>query len=494
MLTKGRNYVKLVTENEIEQIREAVFHILETSGVGIPNRKILDKLEKRGCKIDFAKERVFVDRELFKMIEECALQSSRSGESSELISRRYNRYIPSKQPSVVRRPLPDGFKLGRNITGVYEDRTGGNHLALLQDVKNFTKALHMMPEVTHLAPMIVANDIPPEVEPVVSMAETMKLTDKPFAGIEIMLPGQLPFIEELHTIYEGQQVKYTHSFASMTKFTLDSKAAQCMVEVAERNGLEQWGTNSCPIAGISSPVTIAGSVAYGIAEMMGGWIAGWALNENVVLCAVPVSATLDMRSLKACFSSPEAVLIDSAIFQVIDYLYGISVHLENSATYIDGKIPGSQTFYDKCFKSLAYFSYTGVEVGSHYGMLDTGTMISPAQLMLDFDIDKSMWQLTRGVPVNANELAIETIDKVGVSGDFLLAEHTLENFRYLFHPEILDRTAYEENKEKEKEKDVFEKAILKYEKALNNYIPVNKNEDVIREIDGIVTKAKKTLL
>jgi len=358
--------------------------------------------------------------------------------------------------------------------------------------------LHMLPEAVAVAPLYVSQDIEqsiaPVLEPIVSLASGFALTDKPFSEIELMMPGQLKFIEQLHGIRENREVRYHHYFASMTRFTLDARAAAILMEIDKANGIRLWGSNSVPILGLNCPVTLAGGAAVAMAEMFGGWLPAWVLNENIVLNSVPVSASFDMKTSRILFSSPEALLVDSVLFQVYNVLYGMNVHTENSATYTDAKTPGMQALADKTYKSMAFFSFTGCAVGSHYGMLEAGTSICPAQLMLDFDLNAGLFRTVQGIEVSPETLALELIDEIGVHGNYIETDHTFEHFRDLWEPKLFDRGPYEgDAQERKRDKELMEAAQGRYDRAVASYVPPVLDDAELRAYKEVVEAAKREL-
>ena len=50
---------------------------------------------------------------------------------------------------------------------------------------------------------------------------------------------------------------------------------------------------------------------------------------------------------------------------------------------------------------------------------------------------------TGGAPVTEDTLALDLVDKLGFSGDFLSTDHTLQHFREQWDPDLFDRHEYE---------------------------------------------------
>jgi len=59
---------RLVTDSEIEQIRDAAMHILCREGLIIQNGELLEACAKKGLKVDFSRQHVSVTPEVWKKL------------------------------------------------------------------------------------------------------------------------------------------------------------------------------------------------------------------------------------------------------------------------------------------------------------------------------------------------------------------------------------------------------------------------------------------
>jgi trimethylamine--corrinoid protein Co-methyltransferase len=243
-------------------------------------------------------------------------------------------------------------------------------------------------------------------------------------------------------------------------------------------------------------VTLAGAVVVGVAETLGGWLAGWALNEEVSLGLSPCSSVLDMRTTRVLFSAPEAVLIDAGQFQVFERLFGVRGQM--LADYTDAKTPGMQAMHDKLMKTLAFEWLTCGEVNVHYGKLDAGKAFSPAQMLIDFEINHELAALGSGIPVTDDTLAVDLIRQVALEHkrSFLESEHTLRHFREsLWRPRLMDRTSWEGgDPERQKERQALEAAEGRWRGALAAYRPPEIPADKLRAVDQVMRRAREALL
>ena len=473
------SYARILSDAEIERIYDGAVRVLLNTGFRIQHPDILKRLEQRGARVDYADQVFWPTREMMRDLEACA---------------RRHAGPPPKEP-VLRRPLPQGNLITYNGTLYYDWTEGIQRPATLEDVEAMLKVCHVLPEVADFGPTVTAQDVPPLIEPIVSFARGIQITDKPVHRVELVLPGQLPFLEELDSITQGREVRYNHDGCAINNFTIDARATGCLMATWQRNGLERWTTSSCPIAGASAPVTLAGAVVVGVAETIGAWFAGWVLNEDVTLDAIPCSGVMDMRTTRVLFSTPEAVLIDVGLFQVLDRVLGVRPGM--LADYTDAKVPGMQAMNDKVFKGLAYAWLTG-QLNRQRGTLEAGKAFSPTQMVIDFDINRELAQLAHGMEVTEETLALELIEAYGPSfgQSYIGAEHTFRHFRkVLWYPQLMDRTCWDSPEvERQKEQIMLERAEEKWRDALAHYKTPDIPEEKLRAAEAVVERARQALL
>ncbi len=469
---------RVISDDEIERIRAGALRILSNAGFRIHSREILERLERRGLWVDYATSVVRPTPEQMARVEESARAHTR----------------PVEDEPVLRRPVPPGEHVGHNFTCYYDWTEGVRRPAGLADIRNVVRAWHMFPEIVETRTCMTAQDVPPAIEPIVATVEVLKLTDKIQSCPELMLASQLPYLEELETILTGRQVRYHTNGCSVNHFAMDERAAGCLLAVA-RNGLDHWWVNSCPVAGANAPVTLAGATVVGVAETLGGWLAGWALNEDVALGAIPLAGVMDMRTTRVMFSTPESILIDCAMYQYFHRLYGMRIGL--CAGYTDAKVPGMQAINDKLLKALAYGLFVD-HLGGQTGTLEAGNTYSPTQQVIDLELNRQVAQLARGMEVSDETMALAEIEQFAPDDrqSFLLMEHTLGHWREaLWLPALMDRTSFESpGAEREKERQIVARAEACWRDALARYTPPALDGDRIRAAETVLARAKKELL
>jgi trimethylamine:corrinoid methyltransferase-like protein len=246
-------------------------------------------------------------------------------------------------------------------------------------------------------------------------------------------------------------------------------------------------------------VTLAGGVVYGIAETLGGWLAGWALNPDVELNAIPLSGMADLRTGRILFSTPETVLVDSALYQFFEHFYGIRIGL--CTGYTDAKTPGMQALNDKLLKSLGYGWFID-RVGGQTGTLEAGNTYCPTQQVIDLELNRQTAQLLRGIPYSAETAAVDEMLAIlqGSERSFLTSAHTLAHMRDTLWtprqaPRLFDRGGYSTDEEEgRKSCEMVEQAEAGWRGALARYEPAGVDPDKVRAAAQVVERAREHLL
>ena len=194
--------------------------------------------------------------------------------------------------------------------------------------------------------------------------------------------------------------------------------------------------NGEPMAGVSGPVTLAGSAAVGNAEILAGIIVNQILEPGrPVIYNLGLAHVFDMRTAIAVTGGPENHLL-AGISAVMGRFYNLP-----SASWVstESMCPDSQAALEK----MAGFQ-THVESGvsNIWGVsqLESEISVSFAQAVIDNEMISYVKRYRRGAGVDASSLALDVTRGVGIAGSFLDTAHTAANFRSeLFMPKVLFR-------------------------------------------------------
>ena len=126
------------------------------------------------------------------------------------------------------------------------------------------------------------------------------------------------------------------------------------------------------------------------------------------------------------------------------------------------------------------------------GMLESGITFDYAQLVLDSEFIRMINHVIKGFAVNRESLAVNVINTVGISGDFISQRHTLEHMQQHSRPEFIDRTRMQKW-QASGAKDSYQRALEKTRNILKNHQPQPLPEKVLVDLKDIIIETEKEL-
>jgi trimethylamine--corrinoid protein Co-methyltransferase len=245
----------------------------------------------------------------------------------------------------------------------------------------------------------------------------------------------------------------------------------------------------CPLAGATSPVTLAGTLVQQNAEMLAGLVIVQLLNPGNPFMYSPRCIPLDMSTGQAC-DGIEAALMSAGCVQLAKY-YGFPSDVYGLDT--DSKTLDEQLAFEKALGGLLP-AMAGAHMLSGAGCVESGITVSYEQLVIDDEIFGMIFRAVRGIDVNEEKLASEVIMKVALeSSNFLQQQHTLKHFRSEYYfPKLCDRSP-RSRWQKMGAKNVVDAARERVKKILEEHEPPSLDTDIKKNLNGILKIATKTL-
>jgi trimethylamine--corrinoid protein Co-methyltransferase len=184
--------------------------------------------------------------------------------------------------------------------------------------------------------------------------------------------------------------------------------------------------NGEPIAGATSPVTLAGSLALSNAEILSGVVLAQLLEPGrPVIHNLGFAHVTDMRTGACLSGSSECALLAWAGARLAAYYKLPSASWMCTESFTDDP----QSSMEKMLTAFAHVA-GGVNIIWGMGQLESQKSLSPVQLVMDNEIGLALRRVAQGFVVDAENLAFEVIEEVVAGGgEFLSHEHTLRHFR-----------------------------------------------------------------
>ena len=438
----------------LRRISDAAFHLLCNVGAQVRHEGVLRKLEALGCRVDMDKLHCHFTEKVLRQVLE---------------------HFRGDSPATVE--IPRGWSPAQRTgtSGSYPHLLDWpacrRRLATVQDVVDNAKMAHVLDEFASVGKTMTCFEIDQRIEPIWSIVNIMGLTDKPVAGGEVMYAEHVKHLVRLGEICSGSagDVRFVAACDfNVSPLVYGRRMLECRVEKAKFKVPHVPGTMA--VSGLSGPVTLAGTVALCVAELIGGWVIGYALDPELPVGGITASGSLDMRTTRANFGSPEAVLQDLSVCQICEKLHGIRIHAAYG--YVDCKRPGIGAVYEKMFP-LVVFPMTGRAECGGGGLLSAGQDYSPVQHLLELDIAGSVGRFLGSYEVNDETLALDVIDEVGVATGrtFLDTAHTAEHYKAeQWYPRWLDRRIWQGDEiERDAERHMLERIDAYWRDAVARY-------------------------
>jgi len=315
----------------------------------------------------------------------------------------------------------DASKLSYNASGqglyISDVETGEVRPATTKDLADFSRLCDMFPRLGRTHPTFIPQDVPVGSCDAHALATIMLNSSRPWR-VSVYTAEMLPYFIRLQAVCDGsvEKVKENPLFAAKcwmnTPFMITRENIQIGMDAREQLG-KPFEITSMPVAGTSSPVTLAGGLVQTVAETLVCNAITLALDDQLLgWTAAPL--VTDMRTGCHSQSGPDVILYGLASAQMGAYLFGGEYTPIVSPTTM-AKAPGAQSMMDKA-SSAMWSVCNGVRTFASLAVLACADVGSPVQLMLDIELMQSLEQLVKGITVDDEHLAEDVIREVAPTG------------------------------------------------------------------------------
>ncbi len=242
-----------------------------------------------------------------------------------------------------------------------------------------------------------------------------------------------------------------------------------------------------PMMGGTAPVTPAGGLAIGAAEVLSGLVIHQLKNTGAPFVFGSGLHHLDMRTSISVYGAPEFQLARLAVADL-----GRFYHLPTwgYAGHSDSCIFDEQASADSLFSVLTALQ-SGTNLVHDVGYMEAGLSCSPEMVVYTSEMIRMLTFYQEGFPIDSSSLAVDVVHTVGPGGNFMIEDHTIERFRDYWDPTLLSRQrfdAWQEAGAKTLGTRVREKTIEIMEHAEGSPL----SDPLIEEVDYILGLKENT--
>jgi trimethylamine--corrinoid protein Co-methyltransferase len=407
--------LQMLSEREIEAIKETSLAILRDTGVMVHHEEMLHVLGEAGARVD-------TDHKIARLPEKLVM---------DCIAIAGKRYVLHGRDGKQVARFGYGELVLMSSPGQYawiDLHDGARRPATIQDTRDAVHLGDALDNITIVGAMAQPETVSEKYRDVVLTAELVKGTAKP-TRCWVRNGATARYILEIYrTVAGGDAALRTRPMAEaflepISPLQLPKDGLDIVREFAQAGQPVSIG----PMAMTSgtAPGTLAGTLAQENAEILAGIVITQLLAPGTPIMYGGIPHIMDPRTGICSFGSPEQGVMAVAMTQIARS-YGFPTYINVGLT--DAKLPDAQAGAEKA-ATLLLGVLAGADTFGHCGICGTDHAGSLLWLVFDDEVMSYVQRIARGFAVDDDRLAADVLAAVGPAGNFLAEEHTVRHFR-----------------------------------------------------------------
>jgi len=473
-----RPKIEILDSDQIDTIIKKAMDILVDSGIFIGSQNVVDSLgEHSGLEI--------VKGNIVKIKRDTIEKCVNSAPSNFTV------YRQDSQDPINIGGSEVNYVAGSLGQSIVDRETHIRRKPVSRDLVEHIKVLNKCDNITFQAGSYLLSDVPREITSSYRFYLSLLYSPKPMFG-GAWDTEDFIYIKEMLAVIAGSEEELKRKPPAV--ICVNPSSPLGLTEIVAENivGCSKASLPAMlvpiPLAGGSSPVTLAGTLVQHTAENLGGIVVSQLFNPGTALLFGGGPGILEMRKGTACQAATEAVMLGSAIGAIGKRL---GLPTASNIGRADSKCVDYQAGEESGI-NLTLMALAGVNMIRGSGTLEYCDVVSMEKLLLDNEICGMAKRLVKGIGISADTLAVELIKERGLgysSEGYVGAEHTMNWFKseILMPSAIIDRSTRREFEETG-EKNARQRAEERIEKILSDYEPREFDPDKKKELDAIMLR------
>lgn len=465
-----------MSEEEMQLIHNAVLEVLHDVGVRMEYRPALEIMKENGCIVDF---------------------DAMTVKTPEYVLRRCLATAPSRFTLHARDPQWDvrvdqqnvytiGGSSALNVIGLDGERKP----ATLKDLEDLTRLQDALENLHIMHGIVNPQDIPQQGFDRILFPAIMKNTSRNYYSQALGKKGVRDQVEMAEVLAGSTEAFQERPFFTIV-LCLVSPLIQPRIRVEELMECAEQGVplyiEADALPGATTPITVAGTLVEQTANILTGICLAQMIRPGLPCIYSIATGIMDMSTGLYSGGAPETQIIHAATAQLAHF-YNLPCQ---AGTGIDAPISDAQAGYERGLQLLTC-SFGGADfVHLSVGMLDQMLTAGYEQCVLDNEFLGATFRIVEGFEVNRDTIALDVIKQVGIGGNYLGEDHTMEYLRKVsWFPKITSRKKWEDWKA-EGGKNMAERAREAAKKILEEHHPQHIDEKTAAELDAMAEAFQK---
>ncbi len=465
---KGGSF-KVFEDSDMKEIHEASVYLMEKVGVKIHNRKVREIFKNNGAEVEEHNGVVKIPRAMLEdalaAAPEKVILCGRE-EKNDLVLEGTNTYLGT----------------GGTVLNTLDLETGERRPTEVRDVSGYARMADALENISFFVINCYPNDVETENVDINRFYHSLANTSKHVMGGIYTWKGLQEVIKMGEDIAGGKQKLLDRPFISfitlmMSPLTMEVTYTDFLVEIAG-HGIPVAAPSE-PLAGATSPVTLAGTVTCNNVESLSGVVLAQLVNKGTPVLYGSTSSIVDMQAGIYMAGAIESSLINAGCAQMARY-YKIPIYATGGMS--DSKLVDVQAGYESAATMMGVALAGANYIHDAFGLLEFCTTLSYEKMVVDNEIAGMVLRAVQGIDTSRESIAAEVIEDIGPGGHFLAHPHTAKHVRReFFFPGVSNRQQ-RDTWVKEGGLDATSRARDMARKILQEHRPLEFEEDMEKHL------------
>jgi trimethylamine--corrinoid protein Co-methyltransferase len=409
-------FATLLTPEQVQRTHEASLQVLEDVGLLVRHPKAREVFARHGCRVDTESQIVKFPRSVVEEFRaQCPPAFTFRGRNPD-----WDRTVPDDSPVVV---------TGSSAPDILDPVTGEERRSRSDDIARIAHLINELPGYDVFSVSTLADDAPPDQFSLSRLYPALKYCAKPVRITSRDLDDAAATLRLGAEIAGGEPAYRDHPFIThhfcpvVSPLTMDMASTEMLMFYVEGG----WPVypSIVPNAGLTSPMTLAGTLVQGNAEFLAAAVLMQMLRSGTPLIYATLPTVADMRSGAYASGGIECGMLHMAFAQLARFY---NVPCGGYIGLTNAKIGDAQSGFETGMSTVAGV-LAGADMLNMGGLLDALKVFDFAKAVMDDEIALMLKRIKRGLEFNEQDLALDVIAKVGPGGSFMVHPHTIKRMK-----------------------------------------------------------------
>ena len=410
------SFATLLTQEQVERIHNASLEILENAGLLVRFPPARELFARHGCSVDEETQRVKFPRAVVERYRKLYPSSF----TFYARDPKFDKTIPKDSPVIV---------TASSAPDIIDPVTGRERRAESSDIARIAHLINELPGYDVFSISTLAEDAPAGQFTISRLYPSLKYCLKPIRVTTTDQKDTHSIMQMAYLLAGGEAAYREHPFLThhycpvVSPLTMDKLSTEnVMYFVSE--GLPVYPT-IVPNAGLTSPMSMAGTLAQGNAEFLAAATLMQMCREGTPLIYATLGTVADMRSGAYTSGGIECGMLHMAFAQMARFYNvpcGGYVGLTNS------KLNDAQSGYESGMSGVAGL-LAGMDMFNIGGLIDALKTFDFAKAVIDDEMGLMLKRMKCGISFSDEDLAAKLIQEIGPGGSYITAKHTIKRMK-----------------------------------------------------------------